>query len=339
MGSGRVVPYREYVGEEAVLITCASYEERSVDSTERVLSRNQKLRSCVLVKLSGETVSSNLWRSLTPDPAEHARAEVQEAWDRNYKGMVGILRAHQPSIEITEVPLEAEDPYGLARAVWSDIPRASKVILDISCFPKHILLSLLRWRPSVELSLFYTRPKSESNIEDEISVGVQRIGILRGFEGEVKLGRPTLLVLLLGFEGSRAMAIFRHFEPQTTLALCGNPDPVLGPADTKFYIDSARQNNAQLMSNQRVVTKALPSLDPESCAESLEDAIGTESAGKSMNILLSVLGTKAQVVGTYLYLIRHQETQVAYTIPIRRGVASRGTGSSWVYLHPHFGPP
>lgn len=324
MTSSHRIPFESYDIQENTLLTCVSYEERAVISLKRVLQRGY-ISKCILIKLTDLFIHKNKWNSLyLPD----TDAEVKKLWERNYKTMVELLEKwNVEKIEVSELSFRS---YRLSKEINRYIRTNEEVLFDISCLPKNVLLSVLRWCDT-KFTFLYTRPEIQKEAETEFSIGIRGIGIIRGYEGNVRLSRQTFLILILGFEGARALSIFKHFEPYKALALLGNPTPPLDHEKAQFYLDNARNNNSQLLSNQRVFSSEIPSLDPYACANALKEKISEYIKDTEMNILISPLGTKPQVLGLFLYWLKHKDIQIVYSIPSRRGLSSEGGGQTWIY--------
>jgi hypothetical protein len=318
-----MIPFERYDIKENTLLTCVSYEERTVISLDRVLQRGN-INKCILIKLTDLNLYNNKWKSLLfPDND----ARLKGLWEINYKLMVELLEKwNVEKIEVSELSFRA---YHLSKEINKYTRTNEDVLFDLSCLPKNVLLSILRWCDA-KFTFLYTRPAIQKEAETEFSIGVREFGIIRGYEGNIRLSRQTFLVIILGFEGARALSIFRHFEPYKVLALIGNPASFLDHEKVQFYLDNARNNNIQLLSNQRVIFSEVPSLDPCAFADALEEKI-SECVKDEVNILISPLGTKPQVLGLFLYWLKHKDIQIVYSFPSKRGLSSEGGGQAWIY--------
>lgn len=219
----------------------------------------------------------------------------------------------------------------MTKRIIKKLPLNEKILLDISAFPKHILLSILRWHEGKSFTYLYTRPKVEREAETEFSVGTKEIGVLKGFEGDIRLDRNNFMVIILGFEGSRALSIFRHFEPNRTIALLGNPDTLLDQEKCHFYRNNSLKNNSQLLSNQRVITSQISSIDPYIFKNELNQVITKHVEKTEANILITCLGTKPQTLGLYLYWLENRNVQIVYSIPTKRRISSESINQILVY--------
>lgn len=320
-----IIPFIEYDFEERTIMTCVSYEDRSVLSLERLLNKN-KFDKCIVIKLTDLLTDENKWDYFTISESD---SNVRDAWIKNYEKIKKMLEKW--NVERIEVTGTSSYPDSLAKKINYILPSNEKILLDISAFPKHILMSILRWNEGKSFTYLYTRPKVEREAETEFSVGTKEIGVLRGFEGDVRLDRNDFIVMILGFEGSRALSIFRNFEPYRTLALLGNPAPFLDKEKCQFYRNNAFRNNSQLLSNQRVIKSQISSLDPYIFKQELNAEISKHIEKEEANILITCLGTKPQTLGLYLYWLENRNTQIIYTIPSKRRISSESINQILVY--------
>lgn len=320
-----ITPFEEYRGKESTFLTCVSYEDRPVLSLQEVLNR-KNINKCILIKLT-DLFSDRKKGSLSESDA--IDFEVRNAWEKNYEKIVSLLEKW--NVEKIEVSGSYFRPYYLAEEINSVLPTNEEILFDISALPKHILLSTLRWCEGKAFTFLYARPEHEREAEAEFSVGTKRIGVIRGYEGELRFDRLHFLVLILGFEGARALSIFRHFEPYRALALLGNPEPLFDNKISKFYLVNASKNNSQLLSNQRVIISNISSLDPYAFKNELNEKILKYTEETDSNILISCLGTKPQTLGLYLYWLEHKNVQIIYSIPSKRRIPSEGIKQIWIY--------
>ncbi len=99
------------------------------------------------------------------------------------------------------------------------------VVLDISVFTKRHLLMMLRWLDDEgfwdRLCIVYSEPEDYDVSEFiPLSFGLSSLRQIPGFSACPDLSRPVHLVLFLGYEGDRALAVFEHVQPmQTTLVI------------------------------------------------------------------------------------------------------------------------
>src|SRR5207249_1137302 len=114
------------------------------------------------------------------------------------------------------------------------------VLLDISALPRNHLFAFSRLLATTGLPIKfrYYRPESYGN---ELSRGVRWIQAMPGFEGDVDPGGEAALIVILGFEGYKALYAWEAIGPTKVIALLGDP-----PYEPEF-LETARQNNRELL--------------------------------------------------------------------------------------------
>ena len=184
------------------------------------------------------------------------------------------------------------------------------ITLDISGFTKIYLLELLH-HLAIDLDLGIPRMlhTTQRYLPSKLTQGIEQVTTIPHFYGSPSVDKETVLVLLLGFEPERALAVWKQFNPAKTIALITNP-PRYGNAD---YLKYARDNNAYLLSQPSVEVRDIPPDNPCAVKNALE-AVYDEVKG-SYNMVIGPFGTKPQVAGVFLFCAEHRKVQVVYSYP------------------------
>jgi len=184
------------------------------------------------------------------------------------------------------------------------------ITVDISGFTKIYLLELLHYLAiDKDLGLPRLLHTTQRYLPTKLTQGIQQITTMPNFYGSPSLEKETALVLLLGFEPERALAVWKQLSPARTMALITNP-PRYGNLD---YLKYARQNNADLLSKPSVEVRDIPADNPYAVKNVLE-AIHEETKD-AFNMVIGPFGTKPQVVGVFLFCQEHRKAQVVYSFP------------------------
>ena len=122
--------------------------------------------------------------------------------------------------------------------------------------------------------------------------------------------KQTVLILLLGFEPERSLAVWRHFNPAKTIALITNPPRY----DNSDYLKYAQDNNSYLLSQASVEVGSVPADNPYAVKKVFE-AIHNDVRA-SFNMVIGPFGTKPQSVGVFLFCLEHPKVQVIYSFPV-----------------------
>ena len=208
----------------------------------------------------------------------------------------------------------------------------SAIVMDISVFTKRHLLMMLRWLDDYDLwdrlYIVYSEP-GDYLISQHIplSFGLASLQQTPGFSACPDLSRPVHLVMFLGYEGDRALAVYEHIQPmKTTLAV---PYPPYQPS----WTGRTEQFNRDLLSlvGEQAVIK-IDALDPDATSETLISVL-RKSGRDDFARIICPLGTKPQTLGAYNYIRESDDPPaVVYASPLRHNHAffSSGTGKTWI---------
>ena len=208
----------------------------------------------------------------------------------------------------------------------------SRIVVDISVFTKRHLLLLLQWLDHAgwwdRLYVIYSEP-GDYVVSKHIplSFGLASLKQVPGFAACPDLSRPVHLMLMLGYEGDRAMAVYERVQPmKTTLAI---PDP---PYRSGWEGRTERLNEDLLTVVGDCAVRRVDALDPDRTADLLRKELGSSSRGVYATVV-SPLGTKPQTLGVYEYLrCAKDPPAVIYGSPLRHNhdLFSEGIGSTWM---------
>ena len=103
-----------------------------------------------------------------------------------------------------------------------------KISLDISCYTRKHLLQLMQGLDFYGLlnkvNFFYTEPEDYYTVDNEpYAKGISSIRVLKTFAGYNFSSKDRILIIFLGYEGTRALALWEHLTHNITLAII--PDP------------------------------------------------------------------------------------------------------------------
>jgi hypothetical protein len=140
------------------------------------------------------------------------------------------------------------------------------------------------------------------------------------------------LLILLGYEGERALATFEQLQPiQTKLVI---PDPPFREAwrgRTEIF------NRDLIMRLGESSLLRADSIDPESVVSVMEEALGLTTERSASARIVAPLGTKPQALGVYTYVRRALDPPaIIYSSPLRhnQNFYSHGIGSTWLLMRP-----
>jgi len=293
-----------------IFICCASFEERCLSSTA-TMGTDFLTKFAVIFVVEEPAYKKQV---------EHNMFRLQTELRKKATEGIFVISCQR------ENPLE-----GISQ--MEDILRQCKlkadggpfITVDISGFTKIYLLELLHYLAiEKELGLPRLLHTTQRYLPTKLTQGIQQITTIPNFYGSPSLEKETALVLLLGFEPERALAVWKQLNPAKTTALITNP-PRYGNLD---YLKYAKQNNADLLSKPSVEVRDIPADNPYAVKNALE-AIHEETKD-AFNMVIGPFGTKPQVVGVFLFCQEHRKVQVVYSFPTTytRSYLQRQPGST-----------
>ncbi len=283
-------------GPDDLFICCASFEDRCISSTLK-MGADFRVRFAVVFvieePLYKKQVDSNLFRLQS------------ELGKRTSEGVFVISCQRENPIDGL---IQLKNIWGRCKPKDSEEP---SITIDISGFTKIYLLELLYYLV-IELNLGIPRiiHTVQAYSPTKLTRGVQQITTIPSFFGSATLEKQTILILLLGFEPERSLAVWKHYNPGKTIALITNP-PRYGKSD---YLKYAQENNAYLLSRPSVEVRDVPADNPYAVKNVLESIY--EVTRGSFNMVIGPFGTKSQAVGVFLFCLEHPKAQVVYSFPV-----------------------
>ena len=201
-----------------------------------------------------------------------------------------------------------------------------KVLLDASTFNRQnllVLLRLLRKTHGVtDMDLIYTTPR---RYNENLSQGLGGYVNVPFFSGRQFADRKKLLILLMGYEEERALAVWEREEPNATIIVEGNK-----PTSSDF-LQTNRDKIAILQSafGQYSLEKASAN-DPHEAKEDLLRMIGQYI--EEYDIVATPLNTKIQAVGLYLAWESYPHIRIAQALPAQfADWLSEGIGETLIF--------
>lgn len=283
-------------GPDDLFICFASFEDRCISSITKMGADFRTRFAVIFVieeSLYKQQVSTNLFRLQS------------ELGKRTAEGIFVISCQKQNPI----------DGIAQLKNIWKECkprnPEDPFITIDISGFTKIYLLELLYYLV-IELNLGIPRilHTTQTYLPTKLTQGVEQTTTVPNFFGISSLEKQTALILLMGFEPERSLAVWKQFNPSRTMALITNP-PRYGNLD---YLKYAQKNNAYLLSQPSVEVRDVPADNPYAVKSVLE-AIYNETKD-SFNMVIGPFGTKPQAVGLFLFCLEFPKAQVVYSFPV-----------------------
>ena len=282
-------------GPDDLFICCASFEERCLSSTA-TMGTDFLTKFAVIFVFEEPPYNKQV---------EHNMFLLQTELRKKTTEGIFVISCQR------ENPLEGINQLeDVLRQCKLKTDGGSFITVDISGFTKIYLLELLHYLV-IDKSLGIPRllHTTQRYLPTKLTRGIEQITTVPNFFGSPSWDKETVLVLFLGFEPERALAVWKQFNPAKTMALITNP-PRYGNLD---YLKYAQQNNADLLSQPSVAVRDVTADNPQAVKKVLE-AIHEETKD-SFNMVIGPFGTKPQVVGVFLFYLEHRKVQVVYSFP------------------------
>ena len=297
-----------------LFICWGSPEERCKGSAMK-LSLNYKSKDVIILRYSG-----------------HKSKEREE----NVTFLANILNkvGKTQIIQINEeIPIPSiKETIILIESILESI-KNPRILIDISTPIKWHLFVFLKFLDARGLlknvRFLYTEPKDyDTNLFQPLSFGIKEIFPIPLCYGNYDFSNDDLLVLMLGYEGSRAVAMFENIDPARTLLLIANPPY---HPEWKGRTEKLNEEIINIVGTSEI--RYIDSRNPISVALQLQDILSEKEYSK-YNHLISPLGTKPQLLGLYLYYSQFptpSNTILLYGAPLRHNefFYSYGIGRTW----------
>jgi hypothetical protein len=295
-----------------LVVACASFEDRSASIPLHL------------------PVGYKAFRALVYTNHEFLCGHAGPATRKNLYRMVDALARHTGSVRVAEGSwLCAENQWEVLRQALDDcLPAESptrSVTLDVTTFNRESLLVtvlLLRTRfPNARIRLLYAAPTGHGSW---LSRGFRAVRNVIGFAGTQYPSRPTLLVVLSGFESERTLKLIEEHEP--TLVLLGIGDP---PTREEFR-DRNESEQRLVLGRQGVRKFSFPTNDLGACHAGLVQELSGYSA--SHNIILAPMSTKLSTLAVLTVCETYPHAQVTYCLPGEYNIDEYSIGVSTIYV-------
>lgn len=304
--------------DTAVYIGCASFEDRSLGFVNRLSSEVALLNSVVF-----------------------AYSEPNERREQLLALMKQKLSKHGPYPKVLrcsrDTPTTAVHEFAITIAPELR-ESGARILLDISTFTRRHLLIFLQAIDHLQmwdqLSIFYTEPDEYStDVSSPMSIGVRNISAIPGFSLSTSVSKNLLLVLMIGHERDRAMAVYSHIDPSSALIIAPRPAYRLAMEGGAEKLNEPLIN---IVGSDSL--HGLHSLDPVIACDQLSQLLSSEFSPDEWSTVIAPLGTKPQTVASYLYWREHrQDIAMIYAQPLEYNHLhyTKGIGITWELLASH----
>jgi hypothetical protein len=199
------------------------------------------------------------------------------------------------------------------------------VTIDATTFNRETLLvacALLRSeRPRPKIRVLYVSPSDHG---PWLSRGFRSVRNVVGFSGVHDATKPTVLVVLTGFEPDRVVKVIEEHEPKKVLMGIGDP-----PTMDRFLARNITDQELML-SRQDVERFRFPTSGVDECVRCLRGVVSPYLADH--NVVLAPMSTKLSTLGAFLLAEERPEIQITYCVPGEYNVLDYSAGAETLFL-------
>ena len=249
---------------------------------------------------------------------------------KNLYRIIDALARHAGSVQVAEGSwLCAQTQWTVLRSALEESLStelsAPSVTLDVTTFNRESLLVtvlLLRTRfPDSRIRLLYTAPVSHGSW---LSRGFRAVRNIIGFAGTQFPSRPTLLLVLSGFESERTLKLIEEHEP--TLVLLGIGDP----PTVKEFLDRNESEQRLVLARQGVRKFSFSTIDLDACHAALVKELSGYAG--THNLILAPMSTKLSTLAALTVCETYPEAQITYCLPGEYNIDEYSSGVSSIYV-------
>lgn len=288
-----------------IFISCGSFEERCTRSSDIFLDKKTEIGTSIIFNYK-ET-----------DPEKKKEENIQKI-KSNLKQICKCI--HIFDTDSVSLPSEGIKKF-LIFIKEKNIDLLDKeIIVDITVFTKPYFFLLFKvMREKFNLRRFhviYTEPekyKSKSSNKSEIILteGLDRIESMPGFVGSSANSQDALIVIL-GFEGKRAIEVFSNVNPELTYAVNGFPS--FQPGWHKISLEANLRFLRESGASEYLFFA--PAIDPFETKKIVSQIVKEVKENRQdLNIVIAPLGTKMQAFGVLLCAFQNNTIKVIYPFP------------------------
>ncbi|EHQ99920.1 hypothetical protein [Bradyrhizobium sp. WSM471] len=215
-----------------------------------------------------------------------------------------------PDLDVGE-PLRVAEVLRKEIGIFAEAAAHRKAVIDITSFRREELLILFAFIKELQPSTFkhwllaYT---GAQNMGEWLSGEVTAVRSVLGYPGDVRPSKTTKLVLLMGFEVSRARSIIEAYEPkQIVLGTGRQSDSItdeLYDRNRKLVDGLSREFQGSIQHRFEFSPR-----DPIVVARELGEAIGARGEA---NVVIAPLHTKLSTLGAARYALFNRAAQICY---------------------------
>jgi hypothetical protein len=291
-------------------LTSAGFEERTLTATESLDSEYEADWGIVYVN------KEYFKRSNSEVTKTHLKKQ-KESLEKNCKNVDVLMGSW----------LEADEQLYTLRDGFQNFAGRDNlnITVDVTSFNRESLLVafniLYSLSNNITTRVLYVSPEEHG---EWLTKGHRLVRNVIGFAGIQNSSKPTLLIILSGFEKDRAVSTIEEIEPGKVLMGIGNP-----PTKETFLEENLQKQ--ELVLSQQATDRFRFSAD--SISDSKKDIKEViQEYTDDYNLVLSPMSTKLSTLGAWGAARESREVQVVYTIPSEYNLKNYSSGSEAMYI-------
>jgi hypothetical protein len=318
-----IIPLEDFLSDNMawdIFITCGSFENRCLGGCILFLNKQVKLDTAIIF--------------------EYPERDPERAKEKNIASMKDMLnlisnRAYIFSSESVSHPSKGIKKFlSFLKENNFDL-KDKKMIFDISVFTKpyfFLLFKALKERFNMtEFYVIYTQatdyPLDSEKEEVILTEGLDRIESIPGFMGST-VSMEDALIIILGFEGKRAVEVFRSVDPEVSYCIDGYPSIQPGWHRTSL------EANLRFLKESKAYKHLFfaPAIDPFETKKAIEKIVREiKRNNPNLGVIVAPLGTKMQAFGALLYSFNDKEIRIVYPFPSSFNAFYSKYDRSWIF--------
>lgn len=300
--------------EYDIFICSASFEERCLSIPSKI--RRKKIAKVILLEnLKGsEKLHSN-------------KEQIAEMFSKNVRC----------------ISLDFNDSLSMASNISKELSLEKRtarmsVLIDITTFTHEVLLlclRLLRDNKKVKSITCVYNNASEYcpgvDVEKKwLSQGAELIHPILGFPGMNLPARKNHLIIIVGYEYSRAFKAISDIEPTSISLIYGTSNSSLTDKDKEANRVYKNLVEEMAFEYENIEENEIPCNNPDAIAVELERICDIH---KDKNILILPLNNKMSTLGVFMFTEKHEEPQVCYAPAVLYNEANYSSPGNDCYIY------
>lgn len=260
--------------------------------------------------------------------SEYFELPNREKTKEHIEALKSKLKAHCETVDVVKGSwLQASSQVIQLREALSVLAERDSlnITVDVTTFNREALMVafniLYSLSNNIITRILYISPNEYG---DWLSEGHRMVRNVMGFAGLQNSHKPTLLIILSGFEQDRAINTIEAIEPAKLLVGTGNP-PI-----KETFLDKNKERLDLVYSRQSTEYFEFPADSVQGSYERISNLL--EEYEGEYNIILSPMSTKISTIGVWKAARKFNRTQVIYTIPGKYNFKDYSTGAETLYV-------